>query len=116
MESRCLPQCQIYIYIYIWINPKQLESFVYYNLFHAVLMPQSSDNQKNNAKQDKSSSISEFRIKMKISSGFVKQLGFLMPAGRVELVMLVDGGELRLVHDGEFLHQAQPAAVRGGVV
>ena len=27
-----------------------------------------------------------------------------------ELVPLVDGGEVRSVHDGVFLHQAQPAA------
>ena len=32
-----------------------------------------------------------------------------------ELVPLVDGGEVRSVHDGVFLHQAQPAAVGGGV-
>ena len=32
-----------------------------------------------------------------------------------DLVRLVDDGELHLVHDGVFLHQAQPAAVRGGV-
>ena len=38
-----------------------------------------------------------------------------MPAGRVELVMLVDGGELRLVHDGEFFGQTQSTGVRGGV-
>ena len=33
-----------------------------------------------------------------------------------ELVPLVDGGELRLAHDGELLHEAEPAAVGGGVV
>ena len=32
-----------------------------------------------------------------------------------ELVPLVDGGEVWSVHDGVFLHQAQPAAVGGGV-
>ena len=32
-----------------------------------------------------------------------------------ELVPLVDGGEVCSVHDGVFLHQAQPAAVGGGV-
>ena len=39
-----------------------------------------------------------------------------MPAGRVELVMLVDAGELRLVHDGVLLNEAEPAGVGGGVV
>ena len=33
-----------------------------------------------------------------------------------ELIPLVDGGDVRSVHDGVFLHQAQPAAVGGGVV
>ena len=28
---------------------------------------------------------------------------------------MVDGGDVRSVHDGVFLHQAQPAAVGGGV-
>ena len=32
-----------------------------------------------------------------------------------ELVPLVDGGEVWSVHDGVFFHQAQPAAVGGGV-
>ena len=32
-----------------------------------------------------------------------------------ELVPLVDGGEVRSVPDGVFLHQEQPAAVGGGV-
>ena len=32
-----------------------------------------------------------------------------------ELVPLVDGGEVWSVHDGVLLHQAQPAAVGGGV-
>ena len=32
-----------------------------------------------------------------------------------ELIPLVDGGDVRSVHDGVFLHQAQPAAVGGGV-
>ena len=38
-----------------------------------------------------------------------------MEAGCEELVPLVDGGEVWSVHDGVFLHQAQPAAVGGGV-
>ena len=33
-----------------------------------------------------------------------------------ELIPLVDGGDVRSVHDGVLLHQAQPAAVGGGVV
>ena len=32
-----------------------------------------------------------------------------------ELIPLVDGGDVRSVHDGVFFHQAQPAAVGGGV-
>ena len=32
-----------------------------------------------------------------------------------ELLPLVDDGELHLIQDGLFLHQAQPAAVGGGV-
>ena len=32
-----------------------------------------------------------------------------------ELIPLVDGGDVRSVHDDVFLHQAQPAAVGGGV-
>ena len=32
-----------------------------------------------------------------------------------ELIPLVDGGDVRSVHDGVLLHQAQPAAVGGGV-
>ena len=32
-----------------------------------------------------------------------------------ELVPLVDGGQVRSVHDGVFLHQAPPPAVGGGV-
>ena len=40
----------------------------------------------------------------------------LVEAGCKELVPLVDGGELRLAHDGELLHEAEPAAVGGGVV
>ena len=32
-----------------------------------------------------------------------------------ELIPLVDGGDVRSVHDGIFLHQAQPAADGGGV-
>ena len=39
-----------------------------------------------------------------------------MEAGCKNLVPLVDGGELRLAHDGELLHEAEPAAVGGGVV
>ena len=39
-----------------------------------------------------------------------------MEAGCEELVPLVDGGEFRLAHDGKFLHEAEPAAVGGGVV
>ena len=39
-----------------------------------------------------------------------------MEAGCEELVPLVDGGELRLAHDGELFHEAEPAAVGGGVV
>ena len=39
-----------------------------------------------------------------------------MEAGCEELVPLIDGGELRLAHDGELLHEAEPAAVGGGVV
>ena len=42
---------------------------------------------------------------MKTSSGFVEQFCFFVPAGREELVALVDGGELRLVHDGVLLGQ-----------
>ena len=38
-----------------------------------------------------------------------------MPAGRVELVVLVDGGELRLVHDRVLLDEAEPTGVGGGV-
>ena len=38
------------------------------------------------------------------SSGVVQEFCLLMPAGCVELIILVDGGELRLVHDGELLH------------
>ena len=38
-----------------------------------------------------------------------------MPAGRVELVVLVDGGELRLVHDCKLLAKAEPTGVGGGV-
>ena len=40
----------------------------------------------------------------------------LVEAGCKELVPLVDGGELRLAHDDELLHEAEPAAVGGGVV
>ena len=39
-----------------------------------------------------------------------------MPAGREELVPLVDGGELRPVHDSKLLGEAQPTRVGGGVV
>ena len=39
-----------------------------------------------------------------------------MEAGCEELVPLIDGGELRLAHDGELFHEAEPAAVGGGVV
>ena len=38
-----------------------------------------------------------------------------MPAGREELVPLVDGGELWPVHDRKLLGEAQPARVGGGV-
>ena len=38
-----------------------------------------------------------------------------MEVGCEELVPLVDGGELRLAHDGELFHEAEPAAVGGGV-
>ena len=40
----------------------------------------------------------------------------LVEAGCEELVPLVDGGELRLAHDGELFHEAEPPAVGGGVV
>ena len=53
---------------------------------------------------------------MKQMSGFVQKFCLLVPAGRVELVMLVDAGELRLVHDGVLLDKAEPAGVGGGVV
>ena len=39
-----------------------------------------------------------------------------MEAGCEELVPLIDGGELRLAHNGELFHEADPAAVGGGVV
>ena len=39
-----------------------------------------------------------------------------MEAGCKELVPLVDGGELRLAHDGELFHEAEPAAVGGGAI
>ena len=39
-----------------------------------------------------------------------------MPAGCEELVPLVDGGELRLEHNSELFHEAERAAVGGGVV
>ena len=38
-----------------------------------------------------------------------------MEVGCEELVPLIDGGELRLAHDGELFHEAEPAAVGGGV-
>ena len=39
-----------------------------------------------------------------------------MEAGCEELVPLIDGGELRLAHNSELFHEAEPAAVGGGVV
>ena len=59
--------------------------------------------------------MSEFRTKMKSGSGFVLELCLFVPAGCEELVPLVDGGELRLVHDRVLFHQAQSAWVGGGV-
>ena len=53
---------------------------------------------------------------MKTRSGFFKQFCLFVPAGREELVALVDGGELRLVHDGKLLGQTQSAGVGRGVV
>ena len=59
--------------------------------------------------------MSEFRTEMKSGSGFVQELCLFVPAGCEELVPLVDGGELRLVHDRVLFHQAQSAWVGGGV-
>ena len=43
--------------------------------------------------------------------GLVKQLGFFNSPLSEKLVLLVEGGQLGLEHDGELLHQAQPAGV-----
>ena len=43
--------------------------------------------------------------------GLVKQLGFFNSPMSEKLVPLVEGGHLGLQHDGELLHQAQPAGV-----
>ena len=47
--------------------------------------------------------------------GFVQEFCLLVPASRVELVVLVDGGELRLVYDRVLLDEAEPTGVGGGV-
>ena len=52
----------------------------------------------------------------KQNSGFVQQLVQLVHAGCVELVPLVDGGQLRLEHDGVFLGKAKSTGIGGGVV
>ena len=59
--------------------------------------------------------MSEFRTEMKSGSGFVQELCLFVPAGCEELVALVDGGELRLVHDRVLLDEAEPTGVGGGV-
>ena len=104
-----------------WKKPKQLDSFVYYKLFHALL--QSSDVDKGMTKQGKESEISRSstgpRRKSEselTKSGLVKQLGLSVPTMCKKLVPLVEGGELRLEHDGELLHKAQPTGVGAGVV
>ena len=50
------------------------------------------------------------------NSCFVQQLVQLVHAGCVELVPLVDGGQLRLEHDGVFLGKAKSTGIGGGVV
>ena len=52
---------------------------------------------------------------MKTRSGFVQEFCVFVPASREELVVLVDGGELRLVHDRVLLDEAEPTGVGGGV-
>ena len=50
------------------------------------------------------------------SDSIVQEFCLLVEAGCEELVPLIDGGELRLAHNGELFHEAEPAAVGGGVV
>ena len=53
--------------------------------------------------------------KLKLRHSIIQELGLFVEALCEELLPLVDDGELHLVHDGVFFHQAQPAAVGGGV-
>ena len=50
------------------------------------------------------------------NSCFVQQFVQLVHAGCVELVPLVDGGQLRLEHDGVFFGKAKATGIGGGVV
>ena len=54
--------------------------------------------------------------KWQLSDSIVQEFCLLVEAGCEELVPLIDGGELRLAHNGELFHEAEPAAVGGGVV
>ena len=60
-------------------------------------------------KRVNSTSHISFHTKVKVSkSSLVQELVLLVHAGSVELVSLVQGGHLRLEHDGELLRQAKP--------
>ena len=54
--------------------------------------------------------------KWQLSDSIVQEFCLLVEAGCEELVPLIDGGELRLAHNSELFHEAEPAAVGGGVV
>ena len=60
--------------------------------------------------------INSFVPKWKLFDIIVREFCLFVEAGCEELVPLIDGGELRLAHNGELFHEAEPAAVGGGVV
>ena len=71
------------------------------------MLPQSSVKQMMVYKRVNNTSHLEFHTEVKITkSSLVQKLVLLVHAGSVELVSLVQGGHLRLEHDGELLRQA----------
>ena len=70
----------------------------------------SSDKQKDTNINTQSGQVNSSKPKWKLSDRIFQEFCLLVEAGCKELVPLVDGGELRLAHDGELLHEAEPAA------
>ena len=60
--------------------------------------------------------VHSFVPKWQLSDCIVQEFRLLVGAGCEELVPLIDGGELRLAHNDELFHEAEPAAVGGRVV